>query len=97
MNTRLLKINAMKRFNKWLSTRNVATYLWDLYNPLGKIYAGLERRQAEADARDTFIDERSKKRNSWKWMFMRQNQDVIGNRLLKYIQTRYERKKNGHK
>jgi len=97
MNTRLLKINAMKRFNKWLSTRNVATYLWDLYNPLGKIYAGLERRQAEADARDTFIDERSKKRNSWKWMFMRQNQDVIGNRLLGYIQTRYERKKNGHK
>ena len=97
MNTRLLKINAMKRFNKWLSTRNVATYLWDLYNPLGKIYAGLERRQAKADARDTFIDERSKKRNSWKWMFMRQNQDVIGNRLLKYIQTRYERKKNGHK
>ena len=37
MNIRLLKINAMKRFCRWLNTNRVATYLWDMFNPVGKI------------------------------------------------------------
>lgn len=101
MKTRLLKINAMKKFTRWLDTRRVAPYLWSIYNPLGKIWAGLERRDADASARDVFVNERGKKRNSWKWMFLRHNQGVIGYRLLNYIQKRYERRKkwtsqNGH-
>ena len=38
MKTKLLYKNAMKRFGRWLDTNRVATYLWDEYNPVGKIY-----------------------------------------------------------
>ncbi len=45
MKVNLLKINAAKKFNRLMEETHVATYLWDSYNPLGKIYLGLEKRE----------------------------------------------------
>lgn len=97
MNTRLLKINAMKRFTRWLDINNVHNSLWDEYNPLGKIYEGLERRAQEANQRDKFCHTRRQQRPTWSDMFSRSSHFNRANKLLTYIQTRYERKKHGHK
>jgi len=97
MNTKLLKINAMKRFTRWLDINNVATYFWDIYNPLGKIYAGIERRAKEAHERDIFCEERGKKRQKWSGVYSRLHHYCKAEILLGYIKKRYERKKNGHK
>ena len=51
MKTKLLYKNAMERFGRWLDINSVATHLWGEYNPVGKIYLGLERRQQAADER----------------------------------------------
>jgi hypothetical protein len=93
MNIRLLKINAMKRFCRWLNTNRVATYLWDMFNPVGKIYLGLERRQQAADERDQFVEERRKIRPNWRWTFERQNQFIMATRLLEFVTLRHENKK----
>ena len=92
MNIRLLKINAMKRFCRWLDTNRVAVYLWDMFNPVGKIYLGLEKRQRTAEIRDKFVEERRKKRPYWKWAFERQGQSIIANRILKFVTLRHEKK-----
>ena len=61
MKTKLLYKNAMKRFSRWLDINSVATHLWGEYNPIGKIYLGLERRQQAADERDKFVEDRRRK------------------------------------
>ena len=93
MKTNLLKINAMKRFSRWLDTNRVATYLWDAYNPTGKIYLGLEKRQKESEERDKFVTKRIKIRPNWTWLFMRQNHYHKAESLLNYISRRYLRSK----
>jgi hypothetical protein len=71
MNTSLLKISNMKKFVKWMEVRSVHIGLWDIYNPLGKIYKGLEHRQKIADERDSFINKKRKTRKSWRMAFTR--------------------------
>ena len=56
MDVRLLKINAMKRFYKFMNTNMVALNLWSEYNPVGKIYAGLEKRQEIFKYSDNFLE-----------------------------------------
>ena len=47
----------MKRFHKFMNTNMVGLNLWSEYNPVGKIYAGLEKRQEIADKRFKFCME----------------------------------------
>ena len=91
MDIRLLKINAMKKFYKFINTNNVALNLWSEYNPVGKIYAGLEKRQEIADKRFKFCLERSKTRPGWKECYLRYCQLSKADLLLKYIKQRKER------
>ena len=91
MNIRLLKINAMQRFHKFMNTNMVALNLWSEYNPVGKIYAGLEKRQEIADKRFKFCMERSRKRPSWKVCYLRYCQLAKADELLIYIKERKER------
>jgi len=93
MKTNMLKINAMKKFVKFIYTNAVHLNLWNEYNPAGKIYAGLEKRQATADKRFKFCCERSHKRPSWKDCYLRWAQELKAEKLLKYIQNRKDRKK----
>ena len=62
MNTRLLKINAMKQFTKWLDTNYVHLSLFRVYvhMPLSKTYIGLEKREERAGQRDKFWKARCK-------------------------------------
>ena len=52
MNTRLLKINAMRQFTEWLDTNYVHLSLFRVYvhMPLSKTYIGLEKREERARA-----------------------------------------------
>lgn len=93
MKTKLLYKNAMKRFSRWLDINSVATHLWSEYNPIGKIYLGLERRQQAADERDKFVEDRRRKRPKWKQMFLRYEQSSKAENLINYIFKRYLRKK----
>jgi len=93
MKTKLLYKNAMKRFSHWLDTNSVATHLWSEYNPIGKIYLGLERRQKAANERDKFVIDRRRKRPSWKQMYLRYEQSSKALDLTNYILKRYLRKK----
>ena len=93
MKTKLLYKNAMKRFSRWLDINRVATHLWDEYNPVGKIYLGLERRQQAAEERDKFVNDRSKKRPGWRSMYLRYEQSFKAENLINYICKRYLRKK----
>ena len=61
----------MKKFVKWMEVSSVHPQLWNRYNPLGKIYKGLEKRQKIADERDSFINKKLKTRNSWRMAFTR--------------------------
>ena len=83
----------MKRFSHWLDTNSVATHLWSEYNPIGKIYLGLERRQQAANERDKFVEDRRKKRPGWKSMYLRYEQSCKAENLINYIFKRYLRKK----
>ena len=83
----------MKRFSHWLDTNSVATHLWSEYNPIGKIYLGLERRQQAAYERDKFVEDRRKKRPGWKSMYLRYEQSCKAENLINYIFKRYLRKK----
>ena len=94
MKTKLLYKNAMKRFSRWLDTNSVATHLWGEYNPIGKIYLGLEKRQQAADERDKFVEDRRKKRPKWKQMYLRYEQSSKALDLINYICKRYSRRKN---
>jgi len=62
MNTRLLKINSMRRFTKWLDTSHVHLSTWRVYIhiPLSKAYIALEKRDKQATDRDKFFEQRSK-------------------------------------
>jgi hypothetical protein len=101
MKTKLLYKNAMKRFSRWLDINSVATHLWGEYNPIGKIYLGLERRQQAADERDKFVEDRRRKRPGWKNMYLRYEQSLKAEyeqsckaeNLINYIYKRYLRKK----
>lgn len=93
MKTKLLYKNAMKRFGRWLDINSVATHLWGEYNPIGKIYLGLERRQQAADERDKFVEDRRRKRPRWKNMYLRYEQSLKAEKLINYICKRYLRKK----
>mgnify|MGYP003645324451 FL=1 len=93
MKTKLLYKNAMKRFSRWLDTNSVATHLWSEYNPIGKIYLGLEKRQKAANERDKFVIDRRRKRPNWKQMYLRYEQSSKALDLTNYILKRYLRKK----
>jgi len=93
MKTKLLYKNAMKRFSRWLDINSVATHLWGEYNPFGKIYLGLERRQEAANERDRFVENRRRKRPGWKSMYLRYEQSCKAENLINYILKRYLRKK----
>ena len=93
MKTKLLYKNAMKRFSRWLDINSVATHLWGEYNPVGKIYLGLERRQEAANERDKFVENRRRKRPGWKSMYLRYEQSSKALELINYILKRYLRKK----
>ena len=83
----------MKRFSHWLDINSVATHLWGEYNPVGKIYLGLERRQEAANERDRFVENRRRKRPGWKSMYLRYEQSCKAENLINYILKRYLRKK----
>ena len=93
MKTKLLYKNAMKRFSRWLDINSVATHLWGEYNPVGKIYLGLERRQEAANERDRFVENRRRKIPGWKSMYLRYEQSCKAENLINYILKRYLRKK----
>lgn len=89
MKIKLLKsINATKRFVKWLDINHVALHLWNEFDPIGKIYKGLEKRDKAAHARDKFCRERGKIRPKWKDIFLRTHHFVKANELLNYIKKR---------
>ena len=83
----------MKRFSRWLDINSVATHLWGEYNPVGKIYLGLERRQEAANERDRFVENRRRKRPGWRSMYLRYEQSCKAENLINYIYKRYLRKK----
>lgn len=88
----MLKINAMKRFYKFIYTNSVHPELWNMYNPVGKIYAGLERRQETANKRCKFCSDRANKRPLWRDCYLRWAQRIKADKLLNYVQTRKDRK-----
>ena len=91
MNTRLLKINAMKRFAKWLDINHVHPDMWDEWMYYEKVWNGLERRQQQAYERDRFC--RDRKRPSFKRLaYDRVNQFIQAQELLTKIKKRYEYK-----
>mgnify|MGYP003665563152 FL=1 len=91
MKKKFLKINNIRRFCKWLDVSSVAVELWDLYNPIGKIYLGLEKRQKASEERNKFCLERAKIRYSWKPTFSRFGQYEMAKKLLTYVRSRYVR------
>jgi len=95
MKTRLLKINAMKRFAKWLDINSVHLSLWlaHLNNPFGKVYLGLEKRQKQANQRDKFWENRCRTRPSYNDPFVppRVAQYSKAQELLAYINERKSR------
>ena len=93
MNINLFKINKMKKVGRWLDVSSVAIDLWEQYNPIGKIYLGLEKRQQTADARDKFVRTRMKTRPGWRMMFLRYEQSSKALDLINYILKRYLRSK----
>ena len=93
MKKKFLKINNIKRFCRWLDVSSVAVELWDLYNPIGKIYLGLEKRQKASEERNKFCFERAKIRSSWKLTFSRFGQYEMAKKLLTYVRSRYVRER----
>ena len=91
MKKKFLKINNIKRFCRWLDVSSVAVELWDLYNPIGKIYLGLEKRQKASEERNKFCFERAKIRSSWKPTYSRFGQYEMAKKLLTYVRSRYVR------
>lgn len=100
MNTRLLKINAMKRFVRWLDQSEVHHSTIDYWaSPFcrGKEWENISERLDSVQERWKFCCNRGKKRKHWKSSMLRSEQYVIANKLLYFIQQRYERRKRGHK
>ena len=93
MNINLFKINKMKKVGRWLDVSSVAVELWDLYNPIGKIYLGLEKRQKASEERNKFCFERAKIRSSWKPTYSRFGQYEMAKKLLTYVRSRYVRER----
>lgn len=100
MKTRLLKINAMKRFVRFLDQPNVHHSTVDYWaSPFcrGKEWENISNRMDSVEERWNFCLDRGKKRKHWKSSMLRSEQYTIANKLLHFIQKRYERKKHGHK
>ena len=93
MKVNLLKINKIKKVGRWLDVNSVAIDLWEQYNPIGKIYLGLEKRQEAANRRDKFVKHRMKIRPGWKNMYLRYEQSSKALELINYILKRYLRRK----
>jgi len=93
MKVNLFKINKMKKVGRWLDVNSVAIDLWEQYNPIGKIYLGLEKRQRAANRRDKFVRDRMKVRPGWKKMYLRYEQSSKALDLINYILKRYLRRK----
>jgi len=93
MKVNLFKINKMKKVGRWLDVNSVAIDLWEQYNPIGKIYLGLEKRQQAANRRDKFVRDRMKVRPGWKKMYLRYEQSSKALDLINYILKRYLRRK----
>jgi len=96
MNTRLLKINAMKQFTKWLDTNYVHLSLFRVYvhMPLSKTYIGLEKREERARQRDKFWKARCKIRPKFRgdsFLPPRVAHFSKAERLLSYIIKRKQR------
>jgi len=96
MNTRLLKINAMKQFTKWLDINSVHLSLWRIYvhTPLSKTYIGLEKRDKKAKDRDQFWEARCKIRPKFRgdiFVSSRVAHFVKAKELLSYIVMRKQR------
>tara|TARA_R110002049_G_scaffold163486_1_gene329431 strand:+ start:113 stop:466 length:354 start_codon:yes stop_codon:yes gene_type:complete len=96
MNTKLLKINAMKQFTKWLDINSVHLSLWRIYvhMPLSKIYIGLEKRDQKAKDRDQFWKARCEIRPKFKgdiFVSPRVAHFVKAEKLLNYILKRKKR------
>jgi len=99
MNTRLLKINAMKRFTRWLDTNYVHLSLFRVYvhMPLSKTYIGLEKREERARQRDKFWKARCKIRPKFSnepFVSARIAHGVKATDLLGYIIKRASRRNN---
>ena len=84
MNTRLLKINAMKRFTRWLDTNYVHLSLFRVYvhMPLSKTYIGLEKREERARQRDKFWEARCKVRPKFR------GDDFVSNRVAHFVKAK---------
>jgi len=93
MNIKLLNLNAMKDFAKWLDINSVHMSLWSAHIN-DKTFFGLEKRQKKADDRDKFWINRCKIRpNTYGDSFLapRIEQSIKANTLLKYIIKRKSR------
>jgi len=92
MKIRLLKINAMKRFVKWLDVNSVHSSLWSAHIHDDTFFA-LEKRQKQADDRDKFWFDRCEKRPRYKDPFVppRVAQYSKAQELLAYINERKSR------
>jgi hypothetical protein len=100
MNTRLLKINAMKRFSRWLDQSEVhhsTIDYWASQFCRGKEWENISKRLDSVQERWKFCCERAKKRKKWGSSILRSEQYKLAGRLLTYIKKRNERKKHGHK
>ena len=96
MNTKLLKINAMKKFTEWLYTNQVHLSVFRVYvhMPLSKPQIGLEKREERARQRDKFWQARCKVRPKFSnepFVSMRIAHGVKATDLLGYIIKRKQR------
>lgn len=104
MNTRLLKINAMKRFCRFLDQTDVHSSTIDYWaSPFcrGKEWDNIEERLDSTQRRWNFCVTREKRGTKmWKGAYLRSRQNDIADIFLKYItkrnQKKKERKNNGH-
>lgn len=100
MKTRLLKINAMKKFTRWLDQSEVHHSTIDYWaSPFcrGKEWENISERLDSVQERWSFCSSRGRKRKHWRSSILRSEQYMIANKLLNFIKHRHERKKNGHK
>jgi len=105
MNTRLLKINAMKRFCRFLDQTDVHPSTIDYWaSPFcrGKEWENIEERLDSNQRRWNFCIAREKRGNKrWKSAYLRSKQFELAELFLKYISKRNQKKKarknNGHK
>jgi hypothetical protein len=91
MKINLLKINAMKRFAKWLDIKHVHSSLWGEWFYYDRVFLGLDKREKQANERDNFCRTRCTQRSSWKETYSKLGQSTMSYKLLKYIIKRKNR------